>query len=117
VGGVTLSVPQLDAYTAHVDGGFVAVVEVAPDRYRRRVFMTLKAAENHVRRARERGQSARIVLATLTPLYIVEGTAQAPLGDLKAYAADHNNKAGPGSVGSTAGALTPSSDPSREGLA
>ncbi|WP_425308747.1 hypothetical protein AADG42_08300 [Ammonicoccus fulvus] len=68
-----------DEYAKHVDGGFVAVVEVADGRYHRRVFLTLKAAEAAVRKARARGQSARIVLAELRPLYIVGGTAQGEL--------------------------------------
>lgn len=75
----TLSVPDAVDY-ATLEGAFCVVVEVHPDRYRRRVFMTLKAAEAHVNRARGRGQSCRIVLAELRPLYILSGTAQDVLG-------------------------------------
>lgn len=114
---LTLSIPEADAYTAHVGGAWVVVVEVAGERgtvptFRRRVFLSLKAAQNAAQRARQRGQGVRVVLATLTPLYVLAGTAQDPLCN-----DGQTTEAGPPGAGNTERALTHSSDYRREGLA
>lgn len=60
-----------DYYTdaaAHVIGAFVAVVETSHGTPRRRVFLTLKAAEATVLRARMAGHRASVVLCTLLPV-------------------------------------------------
>lgn len=109
-GGVTFMVPEAaDEYVQHVDGGYVVVVHTTAGRYRRRVYLSLRSAELAVRRARERGHGARIVLAVLTPLYVVSGTAQPDLWH------DANSKTGPPGVGSTERALTNSLVQQREG--
>ncbi|TDT30882.1 hypothetical protein [Naumannella halotolerans] len=77
--GSTYSVVDLDAMAAQVDGAFVVLVRVADDRYRRRVFLTVKSAENHARKAQQRGQDARIFLCELKPLVKVCGLEAAPL--------------------------------------
>lgn len=79
-GGITFRVPaDADAFALALDGAFCVVVEVHPDKFRRRVFLSLSAAQRHVERARGRGQSARIVLARLSPAYVLSGTAQPEL--------------------------------------
>lgn len=52
----------LDDIARHVDGAFVLVVKVTAGRYRRRCFLTVKAAEDAARRATE-----------LKPLWKVRG--------------------------------------------
>ena len=109
---VVFSVPDAaDEYARHVDGAFIAVVRVAGGRYRRRSFFTLKAAENAVRNARARGQSAKIVFAELRSGFIVSRAAQPEL-----YA-EPTNEDGPGRSAKTNRGLTHSSDTTREGLA
>jgi len=68
-----------DEVARHVDGCFVAVVETPSGTYRRRVFLTLNAAERAVDNARARGCGARIVLAELKPLYLVEAGQLQPV--------------------------------------
>lgn len=51
-----------------IDGAIVLVVQVAADRYRRRVFLTVASAERAARRARARGHAAEVVLARLAPV-------------------------------------------------
>lgn len=48
-----------------LDHVLVAVVQTGDDRYRRRVFLTLKSAERSVLRAREAGHEAEVVLCEL----------------------------------------------------
>lgn len=62
---------DLDALAAHVAGAFVVVVEVTERKYRRRCYLTAKAAENAARRATERGENATVYLAELKPLWRV----------------------------------------------
>lgn len=70
------SLEELDALAAHVAGAFVVVVEVGDLKYRRRVYLTAKAAENAVHRAAERGAHATAYLAELQPVRkIVAGQA------------------------------------------
>lgn len=64
---------DLDALAAHVDGAFVVVVRVNGPRYRRRCYLTAKAAENAARRAVERGENATVYMAELKPLYRIHG--------------------------------------------
>lgn len=64
---------ELDALAAHVDGAFVVVVKVNGARYRRRCYLTAKAAENAARRAVERGEDAVIYMAELKPLWRIKG--------------------------------------------
>lgn len=47
---------------------FVAVVEVAEGKYRRRPYLTLAGAQNAVERAEARGVDARIMLCELVPV-------------------------------------------------
>lgn len=71
-GGTGTSLPAATDYyaeaAAHVVGAFVAVVETAHGTPRRRVFLTLKAAEATVLRARMAGHRASIVLCSLLPV-------------------------------------------------
>lgn len=62
-----------DEFARHIDGAFVLVVKQSHDRYRRRCFLTAKAAEAAVRRAQARGENAVVVLAELKPVYRVIG--------------------------------------------
>lgn len=63
----------LDDIARHVDGSFVVVVEVTAGRYRRRCFLTVKAAQAAARRATDRGETATVYLAELKPLWKVRG--------------------------------------------
>jgi hypothetical protein len=65
-----------DEWAAHIDGTFVVVVKVAGGKYRRRCFLTFKAAEDAARRAQLRGENAVVLLAELRPLYRVTGGAE-----------------------------------------
>ena len=67
---------------AHVNGAFVVLVETSHGNYRRRVWLTLAAAERAAIKAQDAGHNAVVVLAELRPLYRVEGAApkQATLG-------------------------------------
>lgn len=62
---------DLDSLAAHVDGTFVVVVKVNTGRYRRRCYLTAKAAENAASKATERGETATVYLAELKPLWRV----------------------------------------------
>ncbi len=64
---------ELDALAAHVDGAFVVVVKVNGARYRRRCYLTAKAAENAARKATERGENVVVYMAELKPLYRLLG--------------------------------------------
>lgn len=79
---VVLTLAELDARAALVDGAFVLLVKVTPPnlpavlgqsqeppRYRRRVFLTAAAAERVARAAVGRGESVRLYLAELKPLH------------------------------------------------
>ena len=50
-----------------IDGVLVVVVRTEGGRYRRRVFLTLAAAERAVAAARARGLAAEVVLCALAP--------------------------------------------------
>jgi hypothetical protein len=63
----------LDELAAHIDGCFVVVVHVTGDKYRRRCFLTAKAAERAVRNAQAAGHNARVFLAELKPLWRLTG--------------------------------------------
>lgn len=71
-GGTKTSLPAPADYyteaTAHVIGAFVAVVETSHGTPRRRVFLTLKAAEATVLRARMAGHRASVVLCNVIPV-------------------------------------------------
>ena len=56
------------AELAQVAGVFVVVVTIEEESYRRRVYLTLKAAERASRQAAERGHTATVVLARLEPV-------------------------------------------------
>lgn len=76
VDDLALILPELplamaDELAAHVAGALVVVVEVEHGRYRRRCYLTAKSAERAVTNARLRGQSARVYLAELKPMYRV----------------------------------------------
>lgn len=51
--------------------GYAVLVETGEGRYRRRLFLTLAAAERAVRRARERGQYAELILVRVVPVGVV----------------------------------------------
>ena len=51
--------------------GYALAVETGAGRYRRRLFLTLAAAENAVARARARGQYAEVVLVRVVPVGVV----------------------------------------------
>jgi hypothetical protein len=65
----------LDELAAHVDGTFVVVVHVTGDKYRRRCFLTTKAAERAARNAQAAGHNARVYMAQLKPLWRLTGGA------------------------------------------
>ena len=65
----------LDSLAEVIDGTFVLVVQVTGGKYRRRCFLSVKAAENAVRRATELGETATVYLAELRPLWKVRGGA------------------------------------------
>lgn len=100
---IVLTPTDADAYANHIDGCFAVVVESPGDRYRRRLYLSLAAAEKAAQRARKRGQRVKVVLAVLTPLYVLTGTAQPELCH-----DGEQNEAGRTGVGSTDPALTPS---------
>lgn len=84
----THSLDDLDQIAERAGGAFAVVVELAasvrpaalpeplPVKYRRRVFMSIGAAENAARRAAERGLNARVVLVELRPVARVVGGAR-----------------------------------------
>jgi hypothetical protein len=63
----------LDELANHVDGTFVVVVHVTADKYRRRCFLTAKAAQRAARNAQDAGHNARVFLAELKPLWRLTG--------------------------------------------
>lgn len=56
------------ALAAACRGAFVVVVETEGDRYRRRVFLTLNAAQRALERAQERGHHGALLVARLAPV-------------------------------------------------
>lgn len=81
-----LSLVDLDAHAALVDGAFVVLLRITPPnrpavlgdgpeppKYRRRVFLSAAAAERAVRAAAARGETCRVFLAELKPLHLVRG--------------------------------------------
>ena len=56
---------------ACTDGSLVVVVRTPAGRYRRRVFLTLAAAERARDRAQDAGHDAEIVLCRLTPMGVI----------------------------------------------
>jgi hypothetical protein len=67
------TVDSLDAIAHHVDGAFVVVVEATGGKYKRRCYLTAKAAENAAGRATLRGENATVYLAELKPLWKLRG--------------------------------------------
>ena len=63
----------LDEIAAHVDGTLVVVVHVTGDKYRRRCFLSAKAAERAARNAQTAGHNTRVYLAQLKPLWRLKG--------------------------------------------
>ena len=72
-GRIESSLTALDDVARHVDGAFVVVVETTGGKYRRRCFLTAKAAEDAAQRATERGENATVYLAELKPLWKLQG--------------------------------------------
>lgn len=62
-------VEPLDELASVVNGTFVLVVEVADGQYRRRCFLSARAAERAARNATEAGHDAKVYLAELRPLW------------------------------------------------
>lgn len=77
-GGDRSMLAPLDEIARHLDGTFVVVVEIANGQYRRRCFLTAKAAERAAHNAVQRGEKATVYLAELKPLWkiIAGGEAQ-----------------------------------------
>ena len=73
------SLAALDVMASHIDGGFAVLVQVADDRWRRRVFLTVASAEAHARKAQQRGQSVRVFLVELKPLVRIVPAEPEPL--------------------------------------
>ena len=73
----SLTLADLDDLAAHVDGAFVVVVRVTGERYRRRCYLTAKAAESAARKATDRGETATVYMAQLKPLYRLRGGVDA----------------------------------------
>ena len=67
----------LDELARQISGAFVVVVETNGGQYRRRVFLTVAAAERHSRRAQDAGHNATVYLAELKPLWRLNGGAVA----------------------------------------
>ncbi len=65
------SISPVDDVARYIDGAFVVMVEVTRGKYRRRCYLTLKAAENAARRATARGETATVYLSELKPLWKV----------------------------------------------
>lgn len=63
---------QTHEHTRQVRGCLVVVVEMPGEKYRRRTFLTLKAAERACRRAEEAGHPASVVVARLEPVAVIE---------------------------------------------
>lgn len=62
-----------DEVAEHVDGTFVVVVKVSAGKYRRRCYLTAKAAQAAADRAVVRGESAVVYLAELRPVWRLDG--------------------------------------------
>jgi hypothetical protein len=60
-----------DEIARHIGGTFVVVVETPAGKYRRRCFLSVKAAEQAAQRAIERGENVKVYLAELKPLWRV----------------------------------------------
>jgi hypothetical protein len=58
-----------DDIARHIGGTFVVVVETPAGKYRRRCFLSVRAAEAAAQRATERGETATVYLAELRPLW------------------------------------------------
>ncbi|MCI1788620.1 MAG: hypothetical protein LKI58_11275 [Actinomyces sp.] len=54
-----------------LSGVYVVVVEVDGDHARRRVYLSLTAAQRAQERAQERGQTAEVVLCSLDPVGVI----------------------------------------------
>lgn len=59
-----------------VRGALCLVVTTPAGRYRRRIFLTVGAAEKAAERATDAGHVAEIVLCRLDPIWIVSGVAR-----------------------------------------
>ena len=70
---VARSVDAWDEFARYVDGTFVVVVLLTGGKYRRRAYLTVRAAQNAARRAQERGENAVVILSELKPLYRLFG--------------------------------------------
>ena len=66
-----------------IRGAFVVVVSTPTGTHRRRVFLTVKAAEAAARRATDRGQVAEVVLAELRPVWHVTASDEAVPGGVR----------------------------------
>lgn len=66
--GTPTSGSRHDDAHQHVRGTLVVVVETPGDKYRRRCYLSLSAAEAAYRRAEAAGHTAEIVLARLEPV-------------------------------------------------
>lgn len=53
-------------------GGYCVLVESAHGKYRRRLYLSLSAAQSAVERARAHGKYAALVLAVVTPVGVAE---------------------------------------------
>jgi hypothetical protein len=58
-------------HAARVRGGFAVVVETPDHKYRRRLYLSLSAAEKAAKRAEAAGYTAEVVLCRLEPVAVV----------------------------------------------
>lgn len=66
-------VDALDEIAHHIDGTFVVVVEKPGDKYRRRCYLTVAAAQHAARNALADGLNAKVYLAELRVVWRLEG--------------------------------------------
>lgn len=66
-----------DRARQRVDHAFVAVVQNTHGTYRRRVFLSLKPAETAVRRSRENGLDAHVIICELRTVAGQDGRGRA----------------------------------------
>ena len=66
---------DLDALAEHLHGKFVVQTQTDGEKYRTRIYLTAKAAENAVRRGNARGRRVHVSLCQLLPVGVVVGLA------------------------------------------
>lgn len=59
-------------HAPRVRGGFAVVTETPDHKYRRRLYLSLSAAEKAAKRAEAAGYSAEVILCRLEPVAVVQ---------------------------------------------